>query len=133
MGVRSSDLRARLSGKHHKIQEVTKDASIWLGEVVSPRTPGRKIKVTDRILDLSEWSHAYFLQLPLNDKKKMNPPDREIVVYNRWWKKDYETQYIKRPHKEWPDLIDFCGDEYISKVVWFGSRQIAALPSEFLR
>jgi len=72
----ANDLRERLNGKHHKIPEVTKDASIWLGEVMSPRTPGKKIKVTDRMLDLAEWAHAYFLQLPLNNRKKGSPPDR---------------------------------------------------------
>jgi hypothetical protein len=128
----ANDLRIRLNGNHHKIPEITKDAIIWLGEVVSPRTPGRKIKVTDRMLDLAEWAHAYFLQLPLNERKKKNPPDREIVVYNRWWQKDYETRYLKRPHKEWPDIIDFGGNDYKAKVIWFGSKQIVALPSNFL-
>jgi len=26
------------------------------------------------MLDLAEWVHAYFLQLPLNTKKKASPP-----------------------------------------------------------
>lgn len=127
----ASTLGSRINGRHHKIPEVVREQFIWLGEVTSPRTPGRKIKVTDRMLDLAEWAHAYFLQLPLNTKKVKNPPDWPIVVYNRWWQKDYETQWGKRPHKQWPDLIDFIGNDYKAKVVWFGAKQIVALPSEF--
>ncbi len=127
----ASDLKARMNGYHHKLPLIKRDLEIWLGELISPRTPGKKIKVTDRMLDLTEWAHAYFLQLPLNDKKKKNPPDRPITVYNRWWKKDFETPYRKRPHKGWPDIIDFAGNEYDSKVVWFGSRQKIRHASEF--
>lgn len=128
----AKNLGTRLNGVHHKIPEVTREQSIWLGEVVSPRTPGKKIKVTDRMLDLAEWAHAYFLQLPLNTKKKNAPPDRPILVYNRWWQKDYETQYLKRPHREWPDIIDYCGPEYNAKVVWFGQKQIVGMHNELV-
>lgn len=127
----ANDLGKRLSGHHHRIPEVKRDQKIWLGEVASPRTPGRKVKVTDRMLDLAEWAHAFFLQLPLNGKKTSNPPDMAIVIYNRWWQKDYETQYKQRPHKNWPDFIDFCGNDYLAKVVWFGGKQHAKLPREF--
>ena len=129
----ATDLSTRLGGNHHKIPEVTRNQTLWLGEVSSPRTPGKKMKVTDRMLDLAEWAHVYFLQLPMNDKKKKNPPDREVIVYNRWWQKDYETQSRKRPHKDWPDLIDFSGCEYLSKLVWFGSKQIVARYDEVAR
>lgn len=124
------NLCTRISRNHHKMFQISNQV-LWLGEVTSPRTPGRKIKVTDRMLDLAEWAHAYFLQLPLNDKKVKNPPDRAIMVYNRWWQKDYETQYLKRPHKQWPDLIDYIGGDYKSKVVWFGSSQKVGYTYEF--
>ena len=119
----ASSLRSRLSTDHHKLPQITRDLSLWLGEVTTPRSPGRKIKVTDRMLDLVEWAHIYFLQLPLNDRKKSNPPDHPITVYNRWWKSDYESQYKRRPHKNWPDLIDFAGSECEAKLVWFGKHQ----------
>lgn len=120
----ASDLPSRLNGYHHKLPLITRDREIWLGEVVSLRTPGRKIKVTDRMLDLSEWAHAYFLQLPLNDKKKARPPDRAITVYNRWWRKDFETPYKRRPHRAWPDIIDYVDPEYDAKLIWFGGQQL---------
>lgn len=126
-------LNSRLSKNHHKIPKVTRDQFIWLGEVTSPRSPGKKLKVTDKMLDLAEWAHVYFLQLPLNKKKKANPPDRAIIVYNRWWQKDYETQYLKRPHKDWPDIIDFQGTEIKSKLVWFGNKQVVGKYNEIIR
>ncbi|MFG6159639.1 hypothetical protein ACGTNG_12605 [Halomonas sp. 1390] len=127
----ASRLHRRLRAPKHPLHKVTKEREIWLGEVVSPRTPGKKIKVTDRMLDLAEWSHAYFLQLPLNTQKRKTSPDRAIVTYNRWWKPDYETPYRKRPHRDWPDLIDFFADDYDAKIVWFGGRQIKAPVEEF--
>lgn len=127
----ASDLPTRLNGSHHKLPLITRDREIWLGEVVSPRTPGRKIKVTDRMLDLSEWAHAYFLQLPLNNKKKATPPDRAITVYNRWWKRDFVTPYKRRPHNSWPDMIDYVGPDYDAKLVWFGGKQLIQNPVTF--
>lgn len=83
------------------------------------------------MLDLAEWSHAYFLQLPLNDKKRKTPPDFPIVTYNRWWRTDYATPYLKRPHRDWPDMIDFIGYGYDTKVVWFGGAQVKAPVEDF--
>lgn len=124
----ASDLSSRLNRGHHKIPDIgiscTRDPDIWLGEVGSPRSPGRKVKVTDRLLDLAEWAHIYFLQIPFNDKKKRTPPDKSIVVYNRWWKRDFKTPFLRRPHPEWPDLIDYLGPEYNAKMVWYGGKQI---------
>ncbi|MBX9401525.1 hypothetical protein K4L06_09385 [Lysobacter sp. BMK333-48F3] len=119
----ASSLPARLNGAHHKLPLINRDLKIWLGEVASPRSPGKKVKVTDRMLDLTEWAHCYFLQLPLNAKKKARPPDRAIMVYNRWWKTDGETACRQRPNRAWPDLIDYLGQEYPAKLVWFGGRQ----------
>lgn len=119
----ASSLPKRINGAHHKLPMINRGLRIWLGAVASPRTPGKKVKVTDRMLDLTEWAHCYFLQLPLNDKKKAKPPDRAITVYNRWWKTDSETPCMRRPHKDWPDLIDYIGPDYPAKLVWFGAGQ----------
>lgn len=127
----ASDLASRLNGYHHKLPRIERDLELWLGEVVSPRTPGRKIKVTDRMLDLAEWAHAYFLQLPLNTQKRSTPPDRPITVYNRWWRTDYETPYRRRPHRDWPDIIDYVDEGYDAKLVWFGGRQVVLPVSEY--
>ena len=86
------------------------------------------------MLDLVEWAHIYTLQLPLNDKKKVNPPDHSTTIYNRWWQKDYETSCKQRPHKDWPDLIDYMGKEFEEekvKLVWFGGHQEITSIDEF--
>jgi len=131
MGL-AKKLSSRLNQNHHKIFNVTRDHQVWLGEVTSPRSPGRKLKVTDKMLDLAEWVHVYFLQLPLNEKKKTNPPDRKIIIYNRWWQKDYKTPFLKRPHRDWPDMIDFQGNDSNSKLVWFGSNYIRGRYNEII-
>lgn len=123
LGITSS-LSSRLNGDHHKLSLVTREQELWLGEIASYRRPGRKTKATDRMLDLAEWAHIYFLQLPLNEKKRAQPPDYPITVYNRWWRNDYATPHRRRPHQRWPDLIDFVDCDYPAKVVWFGRRQV---------
>jgi len=126
----TKELCDRLHKNHHIISKMTQKLTIWLGEVISSGIPGKKPKVTDTQLDLGEWSHSYFLELPMNQKKKSYPPTSPITVYNRWWKQDYETPR-RRPHTDWPDLIDFIGETYGAKVVWFGSKPDKWLPSDF--
>ncbi len=116
-------LTARLLGYHHKLDRITREAEYWLGEVGSVGIPGRKVKVTDRRLDLAEWAHSYFLKLPLNERKK-SPPDSPVTVLNRWWRINFETPWIHRPLAEWPDLIDYRGREYGAHIAWLGGRRI---------
>lgn len=126
----ASTLYLRLIGNHHVIPELSQELTIWLGEVASFGIPGKKSKVTDAMLDLSEWLHSYFLDLPCNDKKK-NPPPTPTTLLNRWWFKDYERRRKQRPHKDWPDLIDFSGIEYGAKVAWLGGRVENWNPEDF--
>lgn len=84
VGVASA-LANRICKQHHKIHEVTRDRKIWLGEIGSVGVPGRKGKAIDIRIDLAEWAHAYFLKLPLNDKKTKHAPDKPVTVLNRWW------------------------------------------------
>jgi hypothetical protein len=132
----AKNLNSRLNQRHHILSAFLEQSPrlkcLWLGEVVSPRTPGKKLKATDQMLDLAEWAHAYFLQLPLNTQKKKTPPERSIVIYNRWWHKDYETAHAKRPAREWPDLIDWIDEDYPAKVVWFGEKEVQKSVEDFL-
>lgn len=121
-------LANRLSKDHHIIAKLKIDMQVWLGEVASPRISGKKTKPTDTLLSLSEWTLAYFIPLPLNDRKKKNPPPEDIIVYNRWWKAttDYSSPSC-RPRASWPDIIDFheVNDEkWRCRIVWFGKRII---------
>ena len=117
----SRNLGNRLS-QHQKIPMVTRDAKLWLGEVGTAEIAGPKTKRTPASLDAAEWLHAYFLGLPLNERKTLNPPQRAATVLNRWWRTDYETPWVKRPHPSWPDLIDYLGPEQPGKLVWFGGK-----------
>lgn len=117
----SKNLKSRLAS-HHRLPAISRDVTLWLGEIATFEPPGKKRKAVTASLDYAEWLHAFFLQLPLNDKKTINPPRRPVTVLNRWWRTDYETPRVKRPHALWPDLIDFIGPEYSAKVVWFGKK-----------
>lgn len=117
----STTLATRVGNGHHKLGLID-DIQIWLGEVGTARPSGRQIKKTPATLDYAEWLMAFFVRFPLNDKKTKNAPDVPVTLLNRWWKKDYETPYHRRPHPEWPDLIDYLGYYYPTKIVWFGKR-----------
>lgn len=116
----ANELSFRVSESHQKLTEVAQSLKIWLGEVASTGIPGRKSQVIDLRLDLAEWAHAYFLELPLNDKKTINPPKYPVTVINRWWFKDYETKRNRRPHSCWPDIIDYWGKEHGARLAWHG-------------
>jgi hypothetical protein len=119
IGIAGSDINTRLKDPKHKIHTVTRDQRFWLGEVNSLGVPGKKLKKTNPSLDFAEWALVYFLKSELNEKKAVKPPERPVTVLNRWWRKDYETPFVHRPHENWPDLIDYLGREVKAKVVWF--------------
>lgn len=122
VGIGNS-VHTRLTEEHHKLQQVTRERQIWLGEIVTAEPSGKKLKVTRATLDYAEWLHARFLQLPLNEKKTKALPPRSVTVMNRWFKTDYETKYERRPHADWPDLIDYPDYNLPARLVWFGNKQ----------
>lgn len=129
----AKELHTRVDeNKHHKINKVSQECNIWLGEVGTIGIPGRKQKFTDIQQDLAEWCHAYFLQLQLNEKKTANPPFRPCTVVNRWWSKnDFEKPRRKKPHSCWPDIIDYWGKGYGAKVIWGGREVEHWYPKDF--
>ena len=94
-------LYGRLKGQHDKIPTVTRDQELWLGEIVSAWGSGRAR------LELVEWAYIYFLDIAQNLRKKRNPPPQEITIINRWWPKNFDSIRVKRPHRAWPDIIDY--------------------------
>jgi hypothetical protein len=111
---------------------VVRERQIWLGEIATAEPSGRKLKVTKATLDYAEWLHARFLNLPLNLAKTKSLPPRGVTVLNRWFNTDYETPRGRRPHKDWPDLIDFPDlEELPARAVWFGSRQRHFPPPDY--
>lgn len=121
----------RLHADHHKLQKVTKQRKIWLGEIATAEPSGKKLKVTKATLDFSEWLHARFMRLPLNEKKTKGLPSRSVTVLNRWFKTDYETMRKNRPHPDWPDLIDYPDYGLPARLVWFGGKQQYVLGPDY--
>lgn len=115
-------LHTRLVRRHHALPQITRDCSIWLGEVVTAEPSGARVKFSRATLDYGEWLHARFLRLPLNQKKSKRTPTRSVTVLNRWWGLDGETP-AERPHEDWPDLIDYPTYGLPARCVWFGERQ----------
>lgn len=124
----STSLQNRVGNGHHKLGKI-QDLRLWLGEVGTAQPSGRKLKKTPATLDYAEWLSAYFIDTPLNEKKRVYIPDVAVTLLNRWWKTDYDTPHVRRPHPDWPDLIDYLGHDYATKVVWFGKkmRRVPAL------
>ena len=106
---------------HHKLPLLRPDMQLWLGYPATAEQSGRRAKVTPRTWDDAEWCHAYFMALPLNERKAGAPPQQNVTVLNRWWHADGRPR-SRRPHSSWPDLFDFMGLERRSRVVWFGGR-----------
>ena len=117
------NVSTRIREEHHKLKHVSRERSIWLGEIGTAEPSGRKQRVTPATLDYAEWAYARFFDLPLNEKKSVGLPQRSFTVLNRWWRPDLATPRTNRPHSDWPDLIDYPGYELPVRKVWFGGRQ----------
>ncbi|MBB3164666.1 hypothetical protein FHS25_005169 [Rhizobium laguerreae] len=125
----SASLSGRLTARHHKLGSEAIEARgirelrLWLGEVTTAEPGGKKMKITRATLNYSEWLHARFMKLPLNDLRTKTLPDRSVTVLNRWWKTDFATLQARRPHPDWPNLIDFPHYGLPARTVWFGGKQ----------
>lgn len=131
VGIGNS-IHTRLTSRHHKLSLIVRERTLWLGEIVTAEPSGKRLKATRATLDFAEWLHARFLRLPLNDKKTKALPPRSVTVLNRWFATDYETPR-RRPHSDWPDLIDFPDYHLPARAVWFGSRQRTFLAPDYLK
>lgn len=125
----SRSVSTRLNSKHHRLgaraieASGIRDIGIWLGEVATAEPGGKKMKATKTTLDFAEWLHARFMGLPLNGMKTKSPPPRSVTVLNRWWKTDFQTPMSRRPHPDWPNLIDYPTYGLPARTVWFGGKQ----------
>lgn len=126
-----NNLHTRLNDRHHKLADIVRERSLWLGEIATAEPSGKRMKATLTTLDFAEWMHARFLKLPLNDKKTKQLPSRSVTVINRWYATDYETLRLRRPHADWPDLLDYSEHSRPARAVWFGSRQRTFLAPDY--
>lgn len=108
----SQDVKDRIDPrKHHRLKFITRDLYLWVGEVASHAVAGRprdRQPVAHSItVNLAEWCLAYFFRLPLNKKKRNNPPPRPVILINRWFQTDFETPRRQRGHRDWVDYIEY--------------------------
>jgi hypothetical protein len=112
IGISTSGLCRRAgSPGHPKLKLLDADVAIWLGEIATSEPAGKRVHATRTTLRFAEWLHVYFMALPLNERLKRLPP-KPVTVLNRWWTADGNTPRLKRPHPDWPDLVDFAGKTY---------------------
>ncbi|GBE30159.1 MAG TPA: hypothetical protein ENH10_10380 [Bacteroidetes bacterium] len=113
----SNNLYKRIKPIHPTLKLIDQKLILWLGEVASTGIPGKQIAGKSPALEMAEWAHVYFIDPILNDKKRMNPPSSPVTVINRWWHSDYETPWKRKPHADWPDMIDYWGKEFGARLV----------------
>ena len=129
VGISKGDLVDRLN-HHHKLGkgERIPGEKIWLGEIATGGMPGRRKKKTPRELDDAEGALIFYLQPPLNDRKKETPP-KAVAVLNRWWSDDGKTR--REPaHPDWPILIDhMLSEQDVAEalLVWKNRRRLLKL------
>jgi hypothetical protein len=133
IGKSNNGLRSRLQEDHHKLKLVTRGRQFWLGVIATGNVPGRRMQTTPKALQLAEWALAYFLPMGLNERLRKRGPPSPVTVLSRWWHdEEQERPRYHRPHDAWPDLVDYLGASYRTRLVWFGSpgRQLTISPAE---
>lgn len=113
------------------------DKSFWLGLIPSQGIAGRSGYVHHpRVLNIAEHATAYFMELPLNHRKRAHPPRGDVLIMNRWWH-DHERPRLRRPHAEWPDIIEYdyvtTGGARLIKLTGARIQRVDALGVKALR
>lgn len=123
----SNDLNDRFNDKTHKIKVIYEDLRIWVGYVTSHAVAGRRAvgaPVAHSVgVEQAEWMIAYFLAMPLNERKRRKPPTQSSVLVNRWFDSNADRRRVHRRHKKWPDLIEYDKERDFAMSVWFGGKR----------
>jgi hypothetical protein len=121
----SNDISNRFNDPKHKITTaVVADLSIWIGFVVSHAAAGRRAGGStvahSRGVEQAEWVVAYFMAMPLNRKKRRQPPKESSILVNRWFNAKTEERRAHRGHAAWPDFIEYDKERDTAALAWFG-------------
>jgi len=118
----SIDIPQRLNEGHHVLGGLGEDQlEIWIGVVASPKIWTTSKAQHSTAVHLAEHATAYFLELTENQKLTKTPPDRSVILLNRWYHAD-KPDYKRRPdrgHKDWPDVIEFDKESGCYQLAWF--------------
>lgn len=89
--------------RHHKIEKVTRNRRIWLGEIVFPSEPTRTT------LERAESILIYAQQPPLNERKKLILP-RPLALISHWFNAQNGPRYNRQGiFAHFPDVISWDG------------------------
>ncbi len=90
--------------EHHKIQYITRDLQIWLGEIAYPNA------FTRSHLETAESIIIYFIGTNLNEHKKFRPP-KPTTIISHWFKKDGSPRIRQKSlYKHFHDVISWDGE-----------------------
>ena len=105
IGITERNFSSRLD-RHHKINKVTRDRRIWVGQIVYPTEPSRTK------LERAEGMLIYALQPDLNERKKVTLP-RPAVVVSHW----FNAKGVPRLNRQgifsdFPDVISWDSEHW---------------------
>ncbi|MCK1298064.1 hypothetical protein IVB33_10020 [Bradyrhizobium sp. 24] len=124
----SKSILTRLTTSHHALGSWNNDTfELWLGIVKSQSEPGRRPSNSPTMhsaaLHFAESLTAYFVGPTLNQRKVQFPPERSGILFNRWFKLEADwPRHRKRPHRNWPDLVECDRDREVGRNIYFGGR-----------
>lgn len=124
----SNDANSRLRKAHHVLGKWPDNTyELWLGIVVSQSEAGRKSNQNrprhKAALSFAERLTACLVKTTENIRGSKTPPKRSGALLNRWFQLSSSfPRHKRRPHKNWPDFIEFEESEKGGRNVYFGGR-----------
>mgnify|MGYP001305610905 CR=1 FL=1 len=92
--------------QHAKKEIVTRNREYWLSEVVYPS------RIKRDALEIAEKIIIFFWEPPLNDRKKIRPPEPTTII-NMWFKRDGRPRINQKAiYADLPDVISWDGDKW---------------------
>lgn len=102
-GITEQSYKGRFN-QHHKLNEISRDLGVWLGEISYPNEHNRSH------LETAESIMVYFWQPELNDKKKYTPPNPTTVI-SHWFTRDGKPRKNQLSiYRNLPDVIAWDGE-----------------------
>jgi hypothetical protein len=120
----SKSAATRLTDAHHVLGEIGPgEADLWIGVLASQRVWTASDALHSTAIRLAEHATVYSLELSENQRLRNTPPDRSIMLMNRWYEgQDPYKRWPNRGHKNWPDLIEYDQGTETVRLVWFDGR-----------